>query len=65
MTTILSDGVPSYKWSGTLSDDVYCTREVVEVKFVEIPGGIEDEYLCRGEPSGKPLPGRSKVRGNV
>ena len=65
MVTILSDGVSFHKEFGEPSDDVYCTKEVVEVRFVEIPGGIEEEFLIRIAPSGKLLPGGSKVRGNV
>ena len=61
----MSDGVSFHKEFGEPSDDVYCTKEVVEVRFVEIPGGIEEEFLIRIAPSGKLLPGGSKVRGNV
>ena len=65
MTRILSDGVPFRNGFGAPSEDVYCKREAVDVIFVETPGGIKDEYLFRVEPVGKPLPGGSKIRGNV
>ena len=45
LTTILSDGVPFHKRFGEPYDDIYCTREVVEVIFVETSGGIEDIYI--------------------
>ena len=65
MTTILSDSVPFYNGFGAPSEDVYCKSKVVEVILVKRLGGIKDEYLFWVIPSGKPLPGPSKVRGNV
>ena len=65
LTTILSADVPFQKVFGEPFDNVYCTKEAMEVIFVEPSGGIEEEYICRVAPSSKPLPGRSKVQGNV
>jgi len=44
---------------------MYCKRLEVEDILVETPGGIKGEYLFRMTPSGEPLPGGSKVRGNI
>ena len=57
--------MPFHKGFDEPSDDVYCTREVVDVIFVKTLGGIEDEYQFRVAPAGKSVPGGCKVRGNV
>ena len=62
LTTILSDGVPVHNRFCAPSEDVYCKREVVEMILVETPGGMKGEYLFKVAPSGKHLPGGSKVK---
>ena len=57
--------MPFHNGCDAPSKNKYCKRGVVEVILVETPGGMKDEYLFRVPLSYKPLPGGSKVRGNV
>ena len=41
LNKILVDGVPFRNIFGTLSTEVYCTREAVEVILVETPSEID------------------------
>jgi len=63
LTTIFSNGVHVYNGIGVQSKDVYRKREALEVILIKTQGEIKGEYLFKVVPLGRPLLGRSKVRG--
>ena len=54
--------MPFHNGFSTPFQCVYYKREVVEMILVETPGGMKGEYLFKVAPSGKHLPGGSKVK---